>query len=252
MDVQALIDDYAAWLKSKITFEAAGEYYEITTPFLDNANDHLQFYVKKDNETILFTDDGATMNGLAMTGFNLTPARKQHLDRILIQNGVMLDGDALTAKATPHRFAQTKHSFLQAMIRVDDMFAQSSPRARSYFLDDVQAFFDDQHIFYTDAIQVAGKSGLPHNYDFVFQRSQNKPERLCRTVNRPDRSSATSLLFSWGDTQTARREDSQLVAILNDQKGVPSGIVDAFIEYNASVILWSERKEPKNMELLSA
>lgn len=60
MDVQALIDDYAAWLKSKITFEAAGEYYEITTPFLDNANDHLQFYVKKDNETILFTDDGAT------------------------------------------------------------------------------------------------------------------------------------------------------------------------------------------------
>ena len=39
MDIQGLIDEYAAWLREKITFEKFGEYYEITTPYLDNSND---------------------------------------------------------------------------------------------------------------------------------------------------------------------------------------------------------------------
>ena len=37
MDIQGLIDEYAAWLREKITFEKFGEYYEITTPYLDNS-----------------------------------------------------------------------------------------------------------------------------------------------------------------------------------------------------------------------
>lgn len=252
MNVQNYIDDYAAWLKSKITFEEIGEYYEITTPFLDNANDSLQIYVKKDGDTILFTDDGATMNGLAMTGFSLTPAREDHLKRILMQCGVTLDGDALTAKAPATRFAPTKHALLQAMMRVDDMFALSSPRATSYFLDDIQDFLDGNDIFYTDAIQVSGKSGLSHSYDFVFQRTPNKPERLCRAVNRPDKSNTANLLFSWSDTQSSRRKESQLIAILNDRKGVPRGVVDAFHNYDAEVILWSQINQRDSIELLSA
>ena len=42
MDIQSLIDDYANWLKSEIKVEKVGEYYELTTPYLDNANDYLQ------------------------------------------------------------------------------------------------------------------------------------------------------------------------------------------------------------------
>ena len=38
LDIQKLIDDDATWLKQEITFEKVGEYYEITTPYLDNAN----------------------------------------------------------------------------------------------------------------------------------------------------------------------------------------------------------------------
>ncbi len=38
MDIQKLIDDDTSWLKSEITLEKIGEYYEITTPYLDNAN----------------------------------------------------------------------------------------------------------------------------------------------------------------------------------------------------------------------
>ena len=48
MDIQKLIDEYAMWLKSEITFEKIGEYYEITTPYLDIDNDYLQIYVRQD------------------------------------------------------------------------------------------------------------------------------------------------------------------------------------------------------------
>ena len=41
MNIQKLIDDYTSWLRSETAFDKIGEYYEITTPYLDNANDYL-------------------------------------------------------------------------------------------------------------------------------------------------------------------------------------------------------------------
>ena len=101
-----LIDDYAAWLKSEIKFEKIGEYYEITTPYLDNANDYLQIYVKQVGDDIFFTDDSATMHNLKMHGFQMTSNRKLHLQRILHQYGVQIEGDELIAKTSPKNFPQ--------------------------------------------------------------------------------------------------------------------------------------------------
>ena len=95
MDIQKLIDEYATWLRKEITFEKVGEYYEITTPYLDSANDYLQIYVRQDGDELYFTDDSATINNLKMSGFQLTAARKKHLQRILNQYGVKLNGDEL-------------------------------------------------------------------------------------------------------------------------------------------------------------
>ena len=55
MEIKQLIDDYIHWLKKEITFEKIGEYYEITTPFLNSANDFIQIYVRIDKDTIFFT-----------------------------------------------------------------------------------------------------------------------------------------------------------------------------------------------------
>lgn len=59
MEIKQLIDDYIHWLKKEITFEKIGEYYEITTPFLNSANDFIQIYVRIDKDTIFFTDDNS-------------------------------------------------------------------------------------------------------------------------------------------------------------------------------------------------
>lgn len=252
MDIQKLIDEYTAWLKSEISFEKIGEYCEITTPYLDNANDYLQIYVRQDGDDIFFTDDCATIHNLKMSGFQFTPVRKAHLQRILNQYGVKLNGNELTAKASVKDFPQKKHLFIQAMLRVDDMFTISKSKVASLFLDDIQDFLAEKEIYYSDNVQFTGTSGFSHNYDFLLQRSRTKPERLCQAVNNPNKSCVGNVLFAWNDTKPVRKKDSQLIVILNDQNNIARGIEDAFRNYDAKVIRWSQRNEEKNIELLSA
>ena len=70
MDIQKCINDYADWLKSEITFTKMGEYFEITTPFLDSYNDYFQIYVRQDGENVHFSDDGQTLNALQWVVFS--------------------------------------------------------------------------------------------------------------------------------------------------------------------------------------
>lgn len=252
MDIQKLVNEYAAWLKSEITFERIGEYYEITTPYLDNANDYLQIYVRQDGDNICFTDDSATIHGLKMSGFQFTPNRKKHLQRILNQYGVQLNGDELISKAPIRNFAQKKHLFIQAILRIDDMFAISKSKVASLFLDDIQAFFEENEIFYSDNVQFTGTSGFTHSYDFLLQRTKTKPERLCQAINNPNKSSMGNILFAWNDTKPSRKNDSELIVILNDQNNIVRGVEDAFINYDARVIRWSERNNDENLALISA
>ncbi len=251
MDIQKLIDEYAAWLKSEITFEKVGEYYEITTPYMDNANDYLQIYVRQEGNSIYFTDDCATLHNLKMGGFQFTPNRKEHLQKILRQCGVQLKGEELIANVPISGFPQKKHLFIQAILRIDDMFVTSKSKVASFFLDDIQDFFVENDIFFSDNVQFTGISGFAHNYDFLLQRSHTKPERLCQAVNNPNKSSMGNILFAWNDTKPARKQDSQLIVILNDHNGISHGVEEAFQNYEAQVIRWSERKDEKNMALLS-
>ena len=252
MDIQKLIENYTQWLKSEITFEKIGEYYEITTPFLDNANDYLQIYVKLDNDEIIITDDGAIINGLKMNGLKLTQNRKEHLDKILFQYGVKLDGDALVSKTSLSDFSRQKHMFIQAMLKADDMLNMTTAKVASYFVDDVQSFFERNNIFCTENAKFTGVSGFTHNYDFVFQRNRTKPERFCSTVNNPNKSNMSNILFSLNDIKPVRKPDSQLIVILNDKNSIGKGVKDAFVNYGAKVIPWSEIDKPQNLDLLSA
>ena len=115
------MDDYFAWLKSEITFDKIGEYYEITAPYLDNANDYIQLYVKQVDNEIFFTDDSATLQKLKMQGFKMTTSRKEYLQSILMQYGVTLEGNELIAHVPINGFAQKKYLFIQAMLRIEDM-----------------------------------------------------------------------------------------------------------------------------------
>lgn len=252
MNIQNYINSYADWLKNEITFTKIGEYYEINTPFLDNDNDYLQFYVKQDGNELFFTDDGFTINSLEITGFSLTQNRKKQLLSILNQYGVSLSGKELVLKAPANQFALRKHAFTQCMIRVSDMYMTSRTKVTSYFLDDIQSFFTQNDIFCMENVQFTGKSGFFHNYDFAIQRSKNKPERLCLAINNPTKTSMSNAIFAWEDTRPSRRNDSQLIVFLNDSNSISKGIEDGFANYNVNTIRWSNRTDSKNIDLLTA
>lgn len=252
MDIQKYINDYTEWLKSEIAFAKMGEYYEITTPFLDPCNDYLQLYVlQKDNE-VYFSDDGMTINNLEMYGLQLTPARKKQLKEIANQFGVKIDNKELLMKAPVNEFPKRKHLFLQAMLRISDMYMTSRSRATSYFIDDILKFFKENEIYGSENVQFTGKSGFSHNYDFLFPRTKRKPERLCLAINNPNRTSMSSALFAWDDTRQTRQKDSKLIVILNDKNTISENVEIGFQNYDSDIIKWSERKSKENIELLSA
>ena len=252
MDIQKLIDDYATWLKSEISIKEFGEYYEITTPYLDDANDYLQIYVKQVGDEIYFSDDSATIGNLKMCGFKFTPKKMGCLQQILNRYGVNLHGDELVAKTNVRNFAQKKHLFIQAILKVADMPISAKSNSSGLFLEDVKDFFEKMDIFYSDNVQFRGKSGFAHSYDFLFQRTKSKPERLCQTINNPTKSNVSNLLFTWEDTKPSRRDDSLLIAILNDENAIYSGAEDAFSNYGVKAIEWSKMSVSKNLELLVA
>lgn len=250
MDIQKYIDSYAEWLKNEITFTKIGEYYEITTPFLDTDNDYIQFYVKQDNEELYFTDDGFTINALEATGFSITSNRKKQLLIILNQYGVQMNKKELFLKAPAKQFAQKKHAFIQCLMHVSDMYMTARSKVSSYFLDDIQMFFQENDIFCLENVQFTGKSGYSHNYDFAIQRSKYKPERLCLAINNPSKTTMGNALFAWEDTKPSRKSDTKLIVLLNDTNGISKGIEDGFDNYNVDSIRWSQRSQ--KLDLLTA
>lgn len=239
MEIEKLIDDYTQWLRKEITVEDVGNFYEITTPFLDNSNDYIQFYVKLDGDAVFFTDDGFTLSNLNMS--SLSSSRKTALKLLLSRYGVSLDGLCLTAKADSKSFSQKKHMFVQAIMAVDDMFMTARGKGSSSFVEDLQSYFFARDIYYTDNVQFSGISGFSHNYEFLMQRTKNMPERLCRVVNNPTKNNMVNVLFAWNDTKPARKSDSQLVVLLNDENQVASGVEDGFRSYDAKVLRWTEK-----------
>ena len=68
-----LIESYIGWLKQKINYKEINGYFEVTTPFINHINDHIQFYLKRDDrDRIFMTDDGDTINNL-VASYKLNP-----------------------------------------------------------------------------------------------------------------------------------------------------------------------------------
>lgn len=252
MDIQDYIDQYIKWLKNGFTFQKMGEYFEITTPFLDPNNDSIQIYVKKNNNTIYFSDDCHYMNTLLSYGLKLTPKRKNQIVSLLNQYGVQLNDKELIMKADETDYPQRKHMFIQAILRLSDMYFTSRTKTSSLFTEDVSDYFEKNEIYCSENIQILGKTGFLHKYDFIIQRSKNKPERLCMAMNTPNRNYMNSILFSWDDTRQTRRMDSQLIVIMNDENKIPAGVEKGFQNYDVQTIKWSARNDPKSINLLSA
>ena len=133
-EVQKLLDQYIAWLKDKTALRQIQDYVEITTPYLDRHNDHLQIYAKRENGGYLLSDDGYVVGDLRLSGCELESRKRKDLLRLTLNGfGVQLDGDALSVHASRDNFALRKHNLVQAMLAVNDLFYLAVPMVASLF-----------------------------------------------------------------------------------------------------------------------
>lgn len=251
-DCNVLVNSYIDWLRHKITIEDVNGICEITTPFLDRHNDHLQIYVKRGDNGLILTDDGYTIADLKLSGceFN-TEKRRRVLNSILNGFGIQLNEDELFVNARPNDFPQKKHNLIQAMLSISDLFVLARPMVASLFKEDVERYLLLHDIRYTPSVNFIGRSGFNHFFDFVIPASRAKPERILRAINRPNRQSITSLIFSWDDTKGVRASDSTAYGVLNDtEHSVGSDLMSALLEYDIKVLLWSQRG--KHVDQLAA
>jgi hypothetical protein len=244
-DIQVLLDRYRAWLKDKTVLREVNDWVEITTPYLDRHNDYLQIYAQRSNGDYILSDDGYVLQDLQLSGCKLDSGKRQALLKTTLNGfGVHLEEGRLEVKASPDNFALRKHNLVQAMLAVNDLFYVASPVVSSLFYEDVLAWLELHEIRYTPRVKFTGKSGIDHLFDFVIPKSRVRPERILRTVNRPSKTTAEILVFSWIDTKEVRPPESQAYALLNDTEQTPAAtVVDALRSYDVHPVLWSKRED---------
>ena len=244
-EVQSLMDRYWNWLKDQTNLREVGDWVEITTPYLDRHNDFLQIYAKRQDRGFVLTDDGYTVADLEQSGCTIDSQRRQELLKTTLNGfGVQISepSRALEVRALASDFALRKHSLVQAMLAVNDLFYLASPTIASLFHEDVMAWLDTCNIRYTPNVKFAGTSGYDHRFDFVIPKSKVRPERVLRTINRPSRETAQTMTFAWLDTREVRSPDAQAYAILNDSESpISQSVLDAMRSYEVQPIPWSDR-----------
>jgi Domain of unknown function DUF1828/Domain of unknown function DUF1829 len=244
-ECKQLVDAYVDWLRRGLSVESLDGACELTTPFLDRHNDHLQVYAVKRNGKIVLSDDGYILSDLRASGLELiTPKRKAVVETMLRGHGIHLEGNQLLVEASPRNVGQRLHSLIQAMLAVNDMFVMAQPRVATFFWEDVREFLDQREVRYSPRVKLAGRSGYDHAIDFLIPRSARAPERIVQAINAPQRSTIGTYLFVLGDTREARGPESEAYAFLNDRdREVGGDVIEALEAYEVVAALWSHREE---------
>lgn len=241
-----LVTRYYDWLKAKTVWRDINGWAEITTPYLDRHNDYIQIYLKRTGDEYVLTDDGYTIDDLVQSGCALdTPRRKALLQSTLNGFGVQLgENSALEVKATRETFALRKHSLLQAILAVNDLFYVARSNVENFFFEDVALWLDNADIRYTPRVSFVGHSRYTHQFDFAIPKSRSQPERILRVINNPNKDNAQSTAFAWVDTKEVRPLGSVAFAILNDRDhGISDAVTEALTSYEINPLPWSKREE---------
>lgn len=250
--IESLLKSYSEWLKKKMSItEIDGGYFEITTPYLDRRNDHLQIYLKEVDGGFELTDDGYIISDLKMSGCSISDKRKQILDSTIAGFGIKLDGDSLVVKCKEGNFPFKKHSLIQAMLAINDMFYLASPHVSNLFFEDVENWMGDEGVRFVKASKYSGKAGYDHLFDFVIPKSRSAPERFVQVVNTPKKDTAENLAFKWFDIVNSRPPGAIMLPIINDSDSKPPEVViEIMRNYEMKPILWSKKED--SVELLVA
>lgn len=119
-DCGPLAEAYISWLRDGLRVAQFEGGCELTTPFLDRHNDHLQIYAEKRNGAIILSDDGYILADLKASGMEIdTPKRREIFQSTLNGLGVKLHDDELRVEASEKTLGAKVHALVQGMLAVN-------------------------------------------------------------------------------------------------------------------------------------
>lgn len=126
MNIKILVDNYYKWLKDKTTWKQLTNYVEITTPYIDRHNDHIQIYLKQEKDHYILTDDSYTIEDLEQSGYLIDSPQKQKLLDITLKGfGVHINQKELSVKTDYQNFFLAKHNFIQAILAINNIMLKN-------------------------------------------------------------------------------------------------------------------------------
>lgn len=164
-EIESLLDQYWIWLKDQTNLRQIGDWIEITTPYLDRHNDHLQIYAKRTNDGFILTDSGYTVEDLELSGCKIDDTKLNALFKMTLSGfGVQMNGKSLEVKTSKYNFAMRKHYLIQAMLAVNDLFYLT-------FYEDAISWLDPSDIWYTSNMKSTDRSGYDQRFESVISNS---------------------------------------------------------------------------------
>lgn len=239
------MDSYIRWIKDNTTIKNSSNWCEITTPFLDTQNDHIQLYVSKNWNNIILWDDWWTLENLKMSWVTITGEKKENIfNTILNWFWVKSKDDSLFVEANAWNIWQKKHYLLQAILAVNDMCIISRDNIISLFREEVERFFSSNELYPSKDIKMAGKTWFDHNIDFLFNQTKDRPERMIKVINKPKKDNITSAIFAINDISALRPNPTDHYIIFNDENwDLPIEYKNALMQYSIKSIWWSKRAD---------
>lgn len=244
---------YFKWIKETIEFSSIDSgTIRIDTPFYDRHNDSLILYALPENDDKLtLTDGGYTLDDLEMDNIFVTNSKKRKniLNDQLSAYGVKLDLDNnfLYLDSSISNFPSDKHKLLQAMLFTNDLFLTSRRNTKRIFLEDVQAFFDDNDIRALPDASFMGSTGLTHKFEFSIAGNPKKgvKDKLIKTLNSPSNEMyakvlATDVRYT---KEIMKRPTTFYTIINNSEKPISKSILALLNNENIKTIPFKDRKK---------
>ncbi len=254
MIMKELVNSYVEWIKQGLTLREVGNgWHEVTTPFLNHKNDMIELFLKHDDNQVLLSDGGNTISELILSGVNIdnSKRRSNELNSIIRSFGIQRNGDnEIYARTDARKFPEVKHRLIQAILAIDDLFVLAEPKVESFFIEDVEGFFDLNDVIFVKDTFFTGKSGFTHKFDFTLPKIKERPETVVRAINLPRKDNIGNVIWAFEDTRNARPETNGLVILNDTNNDVQLEISQALNQYGLRHINWSQRNE--NLQKLRA
>lgn len=244
MSAADIMDEYFTWLKKSTQTVSINEWLEITTPFLDRHNDHIQIYARHIDNSYEITDDGDTIRDLESSGMSLNGKTRQQITASILNGfGVRLSENSLTVKSDLASLPQKIHNLLQAVLSIGDLYLLNKPLVANLFKEDVEQFLRQHGVRFIPSLKLTGKSGIDQYFDFAIPSSEIRPERILQAISRPTTQSIELFILAWLDTLERRPMGSIAYGFLNDKENeVREDLKEALTSYDIKPVPWSKRE----------